>query len=63
MSGRDSYSPRPRGRVVSEARTPEEGTIETRDEAGSPSSGEDDYKGPDPETDRKGDRSDEDQGT
>jgi hypothetical protein len=48
---------------VSEARTPEEDTIERRDEPDSPSSGEDDYNGPDPEADRKGDHSDEDQGT
>lgn len=48
---------------MSEARTPEEETIETPDESDSPSSGEDGYNGPDPETDRKGDRADEDQGT
>ena len=48
---------------MSEARTPEEETIETPDESDSPSSGEDGYNGPDPGTDRKGDRADEDQGT
>ena len=63
MSERNSRPPRSRGRVVSEGRTPEEETIETHDESDSPSSGEDGYNGPDPETDRKGDRADEDQGT
>ena len=48
---------------MSEARTPEEVTIETRDEPDSPSSSDEDYDGPDPEEDPKGDRSDEDQGT
>ena len=48
---------------MSEARTPDEDTIETRDEPDSPSSGDDDYNGPDPERDLEGDRSDEDQGT
>jgi hypothetical protein len=42
---------------VSEARTPEEDTIEPDD--GAP----DDYHGPDPEEDEQGDASDEDQGT
>jgi hypothetical protein len=48
---------------VSEARTPEEDTIEPGDESESPSEPEDDYSGPDPAADPKGDRSDEDQGT
>lgn len=50
---------------MSEARTPEEETIET--ELGRlPDEDvpvEDEYDGPDPEDDPKGDRSDEDQGT
>lgn len=50
---------------MSEARTPEEESIETdlsqmRDED---VPGEDDYTGPDPEDDPKGDGDDEDQGT
>jgi hypothetical protein len=44
---------------MSEARTPEEETIEPEP----PSSADEDYSGPDPEEDPKGDRSDEDQGT
>jgi len=44
---------------MSEARTPEEDTIETGDE----SKRDEQYGGPDPEDDEKGDGSDEDQGT
>jgi hypothetical protein len=50
---------------MSEARTPEEETIET-DMAEDPAESvpvEDEYEGPDPEADPKGDASDEDQGT
>jgi hypothetical protein len=50
---------------MSEARTPEEDTIETG-EKGEPEEREaedDAYVGPDPEDDQKGDGSDEDQGT
>jgi hypothetical protein len=50
---------------MSEARTPEEETIET-DIAETPSGEvpvDDEYDGPDPEDDPKGDGSDEDQGT
>ena len=49
---------------MSEARTPEEDTIETG-EKGEPEEreAEDAYVGPDPEDDQKGDGSDEDQGT
>ena len=53
---------------MSEARTPEEETIDTADETdrseeagGSQDEGR--YDGPDPEDDPKGDGSDEDQGT
>jgi hypothetical protein len=45
---------------MSEARTPEDDTIETSDEN---ESQDDQYDGPDPEEDDKGDGSDEDQGT
>jgi hypothetical protein len=51
--------------VVSEAQTPEEETIET-DLAQIPDDDVpvgDEYDGPDPEADPKGDGSDEDQGT
>ena len=56
---------------MSEARTPEEDTIETGDqpepgEASDPDAPElpdEPYRGPDPEADAKGDGSDEDQGT
>jgi hypothetical protein len=48
---------------VSEARTPEEDTIQPSEEPKSPSSTDDEYDGPDPERDPKGDGSDEDQGT
>jgi hypothetical protein len=51
------------GLAVSEARTPEEDTIEPDDEPKTPSPSDEGYSGPDPETDRRGDRSDEDQGT
>jgi hypothetical protein len=44
---------------VSEARTPEEDTIDTSDEPVT----DDEYEGPDPEDDPKGDGADEDQGT
>ena len=44
---------------MSEARTPEEDTIDTVDEP----EPVDEYDGPDPEEDAKGDASDEDQGT
>jgi hypothetical protein len=44
---------------MSEARTPEEDTIKPHDEGAE----DDDYDGPDPEGDQKGDGSDEDQGT
>ena len=50
---------------MSEARTPEDDTIETG-EKGEPEQREaedDAYVGPDPEDDQKGDGSDEDQGT
>lgn len=45
--------------VVSEARTPEEDTIDMSDEPVT----DDEYEGPDPEDDPKGDGADEDQGT
>jgi hypothetical protein len=45
---------------MSEARTPEEDTIETDDEN---ERQDEPYDGPDPEEDEKGDRADEDQGT
>ena len=48
---------------MSEARTPEEDTIGTRDEPNAPSSTDEGYDGPDPEQDPKGDGADEDQGT
>jgi len=44
---------------MAEAQTPEEDSITPRDE----SERENGYEGPDPETDEKGDGSDEDQGT
>ena len=44
---------------MSEARTPEEDTIQPGDE----SDQDDQYAGPDPEEDEKGDGADEDQGT
>lgn len=50
---------------MSEARTPEEEIVE-KDLAHAPEEGvpvEDEYDGPDPEDDAKGDGSDEDQGT
>jgi hypothetical protein len=48
---------------MSEARTPEEDTIETPDEDQLKDDRQDDeYGGPDPEEDVKGDGSDEDQG-
>jgi hypothetical protein len=47
---------------MSEARLPEEDTIQPSEEAGS-AKDEDEYDGPDPEEDQKGDGSDEDQGT
>jgi hypothetical protein len=47
---------------MSEARTPEEDTIGPEDAREAPSS-DDEYTGPDPEDDAKGDGSDEDQGT
>ena len=56
--------PRSKGAVVSEAQTPEEETIET-DLAQIPDDDvpvADEYDGPDPEADPKGDGSDEDQG-
>ena len=46
---------------MSEARTPEDDTIEAGQE--SETEAQDDYDGPDPEDDAKGDASDEDQGT
>ena len=58
---------RPSGNYVSmsEARTPEEDTIETgeRGESEEREAEDDAYVGPDPEDDEKGDGSDEDQGT
>ena len=49
---------------MSEARTPEEDTIRSRDPREAPAlKDQEDYSGPDPEEDPKGDRSDEDQGT
>ena len=49
---------------MSEARTPEEDTIETAERREPEDDAYDhDYEGPDPEDDEKGDRSDEDQGT
>jgi hypothetical protein len=45
---------------MSEARTPEEDTIDTGDEH-EPEDGQ--YDGPDPEEDERGDGADEDQGT
>ena len=48
---------------MSEARTPEEETIESVDEPETEQSTGDEYTGPDPEADRKGDGADEDQGT
>jgi hypothetical protein len=51
---------------MSEARTPEEDTIQTGDENASAEGNapaEDKYEGPDPVEDEKGDGSDEDQGT
>jgi hypothetical protein len=53
------------GAVMAEAQTPEEETLET-DLAQTPDEDvpvEDEYDGPDPEDDPKGDGSDEDQGT
>jgi hypothetical protein len=47
---------------VSEARIPEDETIETGDDEGRPPE-HDQYDGPDPEADPKGDGQDEDQGT
>ena len=44
---------------MSEARTPEEDTIQP----GHENEQDDEYAGPDPEDDEKGDGSDEDQGT
>ena len=44
---------------MSEARTPEEDTIEPHDDQPE----DEKYDGPDPQTDEKGDGSDEDQGT
>ena len=46
---------------MSEARTPEEETLDTTDDASQPEPA--DYTGPYPEEDPKGDGSDEDQGT
>jgi hypothetical protein len=50
-----------------EARTPSEDSVDSvdLDRTDEPTGSEDDggYDGPDPETDPKGDRSDEDQGT
>ena len=48
---------------MSEARTPEEDTIKPRAERETPESEDEEYTGPEPENDSKGDRSDEDQGT
>jgi len=50
---------------MSEARTPEEDTIETgqKGESEEREAEDDAYVGPDPEDDEKGDGSDEDQGT
>jgi hypothetical protein len=50
---------------MSEARTPEEESIETelRELPGEDVPAEDEYDGPDPEDDPKGDGADEDQGT
>lgn len=50
---------------MSEARTPEEDTIDTGDapEQDTPELPDDSYHGPDPEADEKGDGADEDQGT
>ena len=56
---------------MSEARTPEEQTIETNDQPelgeapdqDAPDLQDEPYRGPDPEADDKGDQSDEDQGT
>ena len=56
---------------MSEARTPEEHTIETNDQPelgeapdpDAPDLQDEPYRGPDPEADEKGDGSDEDQGT
>ena len=45
---------------MSEARTPEEDTIDTPDEE---ERQDEQYSGPDPEEDEKGDGADEDQGT
>jgi hypothetical protein len=47
---------------MSEARTPEEDTIQPDDDVRTPED-EGAYAGPDPEEDPKGDGSDEDQGT
>ena len=47
---------------MSEARTPEEDIIRLPDEPEKPT-GNDEYTGPDPEEDQKGDGSDEDQGS
>jgi hypothetical protein len=46
--------------TMSEALTPEQDTIETGDEEDRP---DEEYGGPDPEEDEKGDGADEDQGT
>ena len=50
---------------MSEARTPEEDTVETgqKGESEEREAKDDAYVGPDPEDDEKGDGSDEDQGT
>lgn len=47
---------------MSEARTPEEDTIDPDDNEDPPRD-DPEYEGPDPESDPKGDGSDEDQGT
>jgi hypothetical protein len=46
---------------MSEARSPEEDTIDTRDDEDERQ--DEQYSGPDPEEDEKGDGADEDQGT
>ena len=48
---------------MSEARTPEEETITLGGGPDTPPPADEDYSGPDPEEDERGDRSDEDQGT
>ena len=62
MQLRPRPAPVTRVALVSEARTPEEGSLETSAD-GDDVEDSNEYGGPDPEEDTKGDDSDEDQGT